>query len=254
MGYGFDGVLRSRGADLSGILNGVDYEEWDPGRGPAHRAAVLARRRGRGKAECKADLLRTFGLPSEPDLPLVGVMSRLVAPEGLDIVSRRLVRPPAAADPPGGRWAPASRRCRTASARSPSATRTASRVRFVYDDALAHQVEAGADMFLMPSRFEPCGLTQMYACATARCRSCARPAASWTRWSPTTRRTGTGTGFRFDHADGTGLLWAIDQALAVHADPPAWGSLVQAGMSRDFSWTRSAEQYVALYRRAMEQV
>jgi starch synthase len=123
---------------------------------------------------------------------------------------------------------------------------------FAYDNAVAHKIVAGADMFLMPSRFEPCGLTQMYALrygtppivrATGGLVDTVEP------WNPA---TGTGTGFRFDHADGTALLWAIDQALAAYSDRRAWMQLIRNGMARDFSWERSAREYEAAYVRARQ--
>ena len=104
----------------------------------------------------------------------------------------------------------------------------------------------------MPSRFEPCGLKQLYASATARCRSCARRAASSTPSSPWDPATGSGTGFRFDQADGTALLWGLDQALAAYGDPRAWPQLMRNGMARDFSWDRSAREYERVYRRARQ--
>jgi starch synthase len=253
MGYGFDGILRSRGADLSGIVNGVDYDEWDPAVDPH-----IARKYGpadvaEGKAACKADLLRTFGLADDPDLPVVGIVSRLVGLKGHDIVTDAwydLVQRPLRLVVVGTGEPKIQDGFRALAERDPSRFG----VRFVYDEALAHQVEAGADMFLMPSRFEPCGLTQMYSLRYGTVPIVRATGGLVDTVEPYDAAAGTGTGFRFDHADGTGLMWAIDQALATWADREAWARLVQAGMSRDFSWTRSAEEYVALYRRAMEQV
>jgi starch synthase len=253
MGYGFDGILRSRVADLSGIVNGVDYDEWDPSvdphiarkYGPADAAA--------GKAACKADLLRTFGLAEEPDLPVIGIVSRLVSLKGHDIVTDAwydLLQRPLRMVVVGTGEPKIQDGFRALADRDPSRFG----VRFVYDEALAHKVEAGADMFLMPSRFEPCGLTQMYSLRYGTVPIVRATGGLVDTVEPYDAATGTGTGFRFDHADGTGMMWAIDAALALYADRPAWAKLVQAGMSRDFSWTRSAEEYVALYRRAMEQV
>jgi starch synthase len=252
MGYGFDPIVRSRAADLVGILNGVDYEEWDPRVDPhivkAYSAQDLA-----GKAECKADLLRTFGLPGEPDLPVVGITSRLVHQKGFDIVVRAwhdILQRPLRMVVLGTGERDVQDGFRALAARAPD--RVA--VRLAYDETLAHKIQAGADMFLMPSRFEPCGLTQMYSLrygtvpivrATGGLVDTVEP------WDPA---TGKGTGFRFDHADGTGMMWALDQALAAHEDREAWTRLMRNGMARDFSWTRSARAYVDLYRRAMRAV
>lgn len=253
MGYGFDGILRSRGAALSGIVNGVDYDEWDPSVDPH-----IARKYGpadvaEGKAACKADLLRTFGLADDPDLPVVGIVSRLVSLKGHDIVTDAwydLVQRPLRMVVVGTGEPAIQDGFRALAERDPS--RFA--VRFVYDEALAHKVEAGSDLFLMPSRFEPCGLTQMYSLRYGTVPIVRATGGLVDTVEPYDAATGQGTGFRFDHADGTGMMWAIDQALALHQDRAAWAKLVQAGMSRDFSWRRSAEEYVALYRQAMEQV
>jgi starch synthase len=253
MGYGFDGVLRSRGGDVTGIVNGVDYEEWDPSVDP-----YIARKYGpadvvAGKAACKADLLAAFGLADDPALPVVGIVSRLVALKGHDIVTDAwydLLQRPLRMVVVGTGEPKIQDGFRVLAERDPS--RFA--VRFVYDEALAHKVEAGADMFLMPSRFEPCGLTQMYSLRYGTVPIVRATGGLVDTVEPYDAATGTGTGFRFDHADGTGMMWAIDRALALHADEAAWGKLVQAGMSRDFSWQRSAEEYVALYRGAMERV
>ena len=109
-------------------------------------------------------------------------------------------------------------------------------------------------MFLMPSRFEPCGLTQMYSLRYGTVPIVRATGGLIDTVEPYDPATGAGTGFRFDHADGTGMMWAIDQALALWKNRPAWQKLMRNGMARDFSWGRSAGQYVELYRRAMSQV
>jgi starch synthase len=251
-GYGFDAIARARGADLAGILNGVDYDEWDP-RHDAHIAKTYTAGNLDGKAQCKADLLHAFGLPAEPDLPVVGVVSRLVHQKGFDVVVGAwydLLQRPLRMVVLGTGEPAVQDGFRALAARAPD--RVA--VRLAYDEALAHKVIAGADMFLMPSRFEPCGLTQMYSLrygtvpivrATGGLVDTVEP------WDPATRQ---GTGFRFDHPDGTGLMWAIDEALAAYGEREGWTRLMKNGMARDFSWTRSARAYVDLYRRAMATV
>jgi starch synthase len=247
-GYGFDGILRSRGADLSGILNGVDYDEWDPSvdtRIAKHYSAEdLA-----GKTACKADLLRTFGLPEFPDLPVIGVISRLVWQKGFDIVARAwydLVNRPIRMVVLGTGERDVEEGLKALEHRAPD--RFA--VRLAYDDTVAHKIVAGADMFLMPSRFEPCGLTQLYSLRYGTVpvvRSTGGLVDTVEPWNPT---TGQGTGFRFDNPDGTGLVWALDEARAAYKDRKGWQRLMKNGMSRDFSWERSAHGYVDLYRRA----
>jgi len=249
MGYGFDAILRSRSPDLAGILNGVDYDEWDP-RDDPHIAKPYSAQDLSGKAECKADLLRAFGLPSEPDLPVVGIISRLVYQKGFDIVVRAwydLMQRPLRMVVLGTGEPDVQDGFRAMAASAPD--RFA--VRLAYDNALAHKIEAGADMFLMPSRFEPCGLTQMYSLRYGTVpivRATGGLVDTVDPWDPA---TGEGTGFRFDYPDGTGMMWALDQALATYQDRKAWTRLMKNGMARDFSWTRSARAYVDLYRRAI---
>jgi starch synthase len=252
MGYGFDGILKSRGAQLSGILNGVDYEEWSPDVDP-HIARNYTADDLAGKAECKADLLKTVGLPAAPDLPVVGITSRLVNQKGFDVVVGAwydLLQRPMRMVVLGTGEPAVQDGFRALAERAPD--RFA--VRFVYDNALAHQIEAGADMFLMPSRFEPCGLTQMYSLRYGTVPIVRSTGGLIDTVEPYDAATGEGTGFRFEHADGTGMMWAIDQALALWKDRAAWTKLMRNGMARDFSWRRSAERYVDLYRSAMAEV
>jgi starch synthase len=206
-----------------------------------------------GKAKCKADLLRAFGLPESPDLPLVGITSRLVYQKGFDIVVGAwyaLLQRPMRMVVLGRGERSVEDGFRALAARAPD--RFAARL--AYDNVLAHKIEAGADMFLMPSRFEPCGLTQMYSLRYGTVpivRSTGGLVDTVEPWDEATRE---GTGFRFDTPDGTGLMWAIDRALGVYAKKKAWQKLMRAGMSRDFSWERSANDYVGLFRRARARV
>jgi starch synthase len=126
--------------------------------------------------------------------------------------------------------------------------------RFAYDNALAHKIEAGADMFLMPSRYEPCGLTQMYSMRYGTVPIVRSTGGLVDTVQPYDDATGEGTGFRFDMPDGTGLMWAIDRALGVYQEPRAWQRVMRSGMTRDFSWERSARQYVELFRHARARV
>jgi starch synthase len=252
MGYGLDGVLRHRSADLVGILNGVDYEEWDPRVDP-HIARNYSAADLTGKAECKADLLRAFGLPEFPNLPLVGIVSRLVGQKGYDIVTRAwwdLVERPIRMVVLGSGEREVEDGFRHLASRAPD--RVA--VRFGYDPVLAHKIEAGADMILMPSRFEPCGLTQLYSLRYGTVpivRATGGLADTVEAYDPA---TGNGTGFRFDYADGTALIWALDQALALWPKREAWTRLMRNGMARDFSWERSARAYVEQFQRAQTMV
>jgi starch synthase len=250
-GFGFQEAARSRAEDLVGILNGVDYEVWDP-QADEHIARRYWARDLRGKRRCKADVLGAFGLADTPELPLVGVISRLVWQKGFDIVA-------------GAWWDLLQRPLRMVilgtgedgvqAGLAGLAERAPDRfaVRFAYDEGLAHRVMAGADMFLMPSRSEPCGLTQMYALRYGTVpivRSTGGLVDTVEPWEPATQE---GTGFRFDHPDGTGLVWALDQALTAQRDRKGWETLMRNGMAKDFSWERSAREYVKMYEGARRQ-
>lgn len=252
MSYGLDGVLHARGGDLVGILNGVDYEEWDPQHDPAIARAYspvdLA-----GKAACKDDLLKTFGLPTRPALPLLGVVSRLVSQKGFDMVvdaASELVDRPLRMIVIGTGDGEVEEGFRLLAARDP--TRFA--VRFTYDAELAHKVIAGADALLMPSRYEPCGLTQMYALRYGTIPIVRATGGLVDTVQPFDPITGRGTGFRFMRPDGTGLIRAVSQALAAYEDRRIWSRLMENGMQADFSWDRSAAAYVDLYREAARRV
>ena len=250
--FGFDGVVRTRARDVVGILNGVDYDEWDP-QADAHVAKRYSPKDPSGKAACKADLLRAYGLPEFPDLPLVGVTSRLVWQKGFDIVA-------------GAWWDFLQRPLRMVVLGSGDrgvqdglrhlAQRAPDRfaVRFGYDEPLAHKIMAGCDMFLMPSRSEPCGLTQMYALRYGTIPIVRSTGGLVDTVEPYDAARKAGTGFRFDSADGTGLVWALDQALGAFKDRRAWKALMRRAMEKDFSWERSAREYVELYKRAAAKV
>jgi starch synthase len=252
MGYGFDGILRARAADVEGVLNGVDQDEWDPAT-DRHLAANYSVDDLEGKKACKADLLAAMGLPAEPDLPLVGIISRLVHQKGFDIVVNAwydLLHRPLRMVVLGTGEPAIQDGFRALQGRAPD--RFAAR--FAYDDALAHKIEAGADMFLMPSRYEPCGLTQMYSMRYGTVPIVRSTGGLVDTVQPYDDATGEGTGFRFDMPDGTGLIWAIDRALGVYQEPRAWRRVMRSGMTRDFSWERSARQYVELFRHARARV
>ncbi len=245
-GYGLDGVLRERARDLVGIVNGVDTDEWDPASDKAlpqtYSVDDLA-----GKAACKSLLLREFGLPEYPDLPLLGVTSRLVGQKGFDIVTEAwwdvLQRPVRLVVLGTGEPS-----IREGFARMAERAPDRVGVRFAYDPRLAHLIVGGADLFLMPSRDEPCGLSQLYAMRYGTPPIVHAAGGLVDTVEPWDAAARTGTGFRFDTPDGTGLIWALDQALAAWHDKGAWRALQRNGMQRDFSWEASARAYERLYR------
>jgi starch synthase len=241
LGFGLDGLLRARSQALSGILNGVDYAEWDPRTDP-HLAANYSPEHLRGKRVSKADLLAEFGLPPENlDKPLAGIVARFDSQKGFDLL-QEVASELAAEDlclVVLGTGAPDTERFFQAWA---AANPAKIAVRIAYDTRLAHKIEAGCDLFLMPSRYEPCGLNQMYSLRYGTV--------------PVVRATGgledtvdEETGFKFREYSGAALLAAIRAALAAFRDPEQWIARMRRGMARDYSWNASAAQYAALYRR-----
>ncbi|HEY6484747.1 MAG TPA: glycogen synthase [Steroidobacteraceae bacterium] len=249
-GMGLQDVLRARSSALTGILNGVDYEEWDPRHDrylPRHfdpdSLAV--------KAQLKAQFLERLGLTLPAGTPLAGIVSRLAAQKGIELmfdsVPQVLEWREMAFVALGSGDAPYEEFLQQLQARFPD------RVvyRRGYDDELAHWIEATSDMFLMPSRYEPCGLNQMYSLRYGTVPVVRRTgglADSVQQFDPL---TGEGTGIVFDDFDTEALEWGINMALDLYAEPRNWRRLVRNGMSRDFSWQRQGALYVELYRRLL---
>jgi starch synthase len=245
-GHGLDGVLRERAAVLHGIVNGVDYVRWDPAHDP-HVAAPFDATDLAGKAVCKADLQRRFGLRVAPHTPLFGMVSRLADQKGLDILSAaipELLRHDLQLVILGNGDARYEQQLTAVGRQTPE--RLA--IRIAFDTAASHQVEAGADAFLMPSRYEPCGLNQMYSMRYGTVpvvRATGGLADTVGEFDPT---TGSGTGFTFVPYTPEALLEAVQHALDTYHRPTDWRRLVRNGMACDFSWGRAAQSYLALYR------
>ena len=248
-GHGMDGVIRARADRLHGILNGIDTDTWDPTNDP-HLSAAYSGADLSGKRDAKRSLLAQFELPvtrSRLDRPLVGMISRMVYQKGLDLIADVMTELPrlgATFVILGTGEARYQDMWRAAAARFPDVIR----VRIGYDESLAHTIEAGADIFLMPSRYEPCGLNQMYSM-----RYGTVPVVRATGGlADVVRPKGEGkepTGFTFSAYTGAAMLDALREAVAAFGDRERWTALQRAGMSRDFSWTASARAYVNLYRR-----
>lgn len=247
-GFGLDGVLRGRAQTVTGILNGIDYSEWNPAT-DSSLAAHYAPGDFSGKAACKRDLLAQFGIQEiDTKLPVIGIISRFAAQKGFDLlalIADRLAREEMILVALGNGDRTYEDLFRRLAQQYPQKVA----VRIAYDNALAHKIEAGSDMFLMPSRYEPCGLNQIYSLkygtvpivrATGGLDDTIEP------WDP---RTGRGTGFKFFEYTADALLVSIRQALAAYKDQPAWQTLMRNGMSRDFSWNASAREYVRVYER-----
>jgi starch synthase len=239
-GWGLDGVLRGRASVLHGILNGVDYSEWSPETDPYIPARYSADDLG-GKSLCKQELLAEYGLPPEAITePLIGIVSRFAWQKGTELVAQAAgeivdmgmyLAALGSGEPEYEDW------FRRLAAEHPD--RIA--VRIGFDNPTAHRIEAGADLFLMPSRYEPAGLNQMYSLKYGTI--------------PVVRATGglndtieESTGFKFSEYSGSALVAALRAAAFAFTDRAAWESMMRRGMQQDFSWGRSAAAYSALYR------
>ena len=253
-GFGFDGVLRQRSADVVGILNGIDTSVWDRARDPALPAPFDAGNLD-GKAASKFHVLARYGLPVDAAAlarPMIGMISRMVDQKGLDLISA-VSADLAALDATfvvlGTGDARYQKMWMDLAARHPQ--RIAAIVGF--DEGLAHLIEAGADMFLMPSKFEPCGLNQMYSLRYGTVpvvRAVGGLADTVRDYSP---RSTTATGFVFKDYTAEAFLAALRRALDVFGQPERWRVLQAAGMREDNSWDRSAQEYVTIYGRAITQ-
>jgi len=243
-GMGLQGMLRARETDLSGILNGIDMEVWDPATDPMIRSRF---RTPRGKARNKRALRREFGLPDTPG-PLAVVVSRLTHQKGLDLLLEAL---PAFVDRGGqlallGSGDPDLERAFAAAA----ASHPLIAVRIGYDEALSHRMYAGGDAVLVPSRFEPCGLTQLYGL-----RYGAIPLVAYTGGlvdtvidaTPMALRSGVATGIQFHPITSDALAAALIRLLELYNDAPAWSRLQGNAMRQPVGWDGSAADYAALY-------
>ena len=245
-GFGLDGVLRDRAERITGILNGVDYSQWDPSH-DTNLAAPYSAADLEGKKACKKDLLRQFGM-SDDDLssPVIGIVSRFAAQKGFDLIAdiaERMVGENARLVVLGNGDAKYEKLFLNLAARYKNKVG----VRVAYDDALAHKIEGGADMFLMPSRYEPCGLNQIYSLRYGTVPIVRATGGLDDTIEDYQHSTGAGTGFKFSGFTGTELLETVLRALSVYAHDAEWKKLMRNGMAKDFSWNASAREYVQLY-------
>ncbi|MGE0082294.1 MAG: glycogen synthase GlgA [Thiohalomonadaceae bacterium] len=251
LGYGLDGLLRHRNDRLTGILNGADYDIWNPAEDQliphCYSAATLHH-----KCANKAALQEQFMLPVDGKKPLVGFVGRMVEQKGIDLVLGTL---PAlvkkgvqVAVLGAGETVFEKELCALAN-RHPQSIG----YHIGYDEARAHLVEAGADMFLMPSRFEPCGLNQIYSLRYGTppiVRRTGGLADTVVDATPEALADGSATGFLFDEVSPAAVLTALERALALYRKPKDWKRLMVTGMAQDFSWEASARAYLEIYARA----
>ena len=245
-GHGLEWLLRQRSDRLIGITNGVDYEVWNPETDP-HLAAHYTRDDLSGKRECKRDLLRRLGLPEELNRPVIGTVSRLTAQKGYDIIKQaaaRLLNTGAffVALGSGAReYEDFLQALRDAAPHRVGVYKG-------FSEPLAHKIEAGADIFLMPSLYEPCGLNQMYSMRYGTVPVVRATGGLDDTVEHFSRERGTGTGFKFGAYTAEGLLGAVQEALRHYADPAVWRKIQLNGMSEDNSWAAAARKYAEVYR------
>jgi starch synthase len=245
LGLGLEDVLNRRKEDLSGIVNGVDYNVWNPETDPFIPAHFSSKDLS-GKATCKEDLLQYFGLErSRNRVPLIGIVSRLADQKGFDLIAEA-VEEMMALDLRLVVLGTGQQKYHDLFQRIASRHSGRIGVKLSFDNELAHRIEAGSDMFLMPSRFEPCGLNQLYSFRYGTI--------------PIVRRTGgladtvipfdgeAGNGFVFSAYSAEEMMAAIRQALTVYSDPDQWRLLTTRAMIQDWSWDKSARQYMDLYQ------
>ncbi len=247
-GCGLDGVIRSRAGEVSGILNGVDRDVWNPATDSAltHRYSALDLQ---GKARCRDALRAEFGLEPNPDAPLFGVVSRLSGQKGLDLVLAAL---PALLRMGGQLCLQGSGDAALEAAFSAAAKANPGQVavRIGYDENFAHRMIAGSDALLVPSRFEPCGLTQLYALrygSVPIVRRVGGLADTVVDASSQALEADRATGYAFDAATPAALEAALQRAVLAFRAPAVWRQLMLRGMAQDFSWGEAARKYVAMY-------
>ena len=253
-GYGLEGLLEHRGSHFSGILNGIDYHQWDPGNDPyiAHpfNADDLS-----GKRLNKLALQREFGLPEDARIQLFGYIGRLVDQKGVDLILQTL---PGLMD--SGvqvvMLGSGNKDLEHALERINGRYHSRVGVKIGYDEGLSHRIEAGCDCFIMPSRFEPCGLNQMYSLRYGTVPIVRRTgglADTVVDVNPSTLSAGSATGFVFENPDAGGLWGALEHAIHFYRRSDTdWEILAGTGMRQDFSWEASAQHYLEVYRTAIE--
>lgn len=250
-GMGLDPILRSRAGSLVGILNGVDYGEWNPETDPLIPANFTPTALT-GKQRCKQVLMDELGLTAAADQPLIGIVTRLAGQKGVDLMQEVLpdllgsrsfsLAVLGSGEPRFERFFEALHRA------------APDRVAYFrgYNHKLSHWIEAGSDMFLMPSAYEPCGLNQMYSLKYGTVPIVRETGGLADSVEMIETETARGTGVLFRHYDATGLRWAITHALDLFTDKALWKKVMRNGMGQDFSLERQADTYVAQFRRLLD--
>lgn len=246
-GHRLEGVLSRRKKELCGILNGIDTREWDPARDP-YIPYLYDSKTLTGKEKCKSALQKELGLPIQKEIPLFAMITRLTEQKGVDLVApifEKLMKQPAQIVILGS----GEKRFETLFESMAGKYPKQARVKIAYDTALAHQIEAGADLFLMPSKYEPCGLNQMMSLRYGTVpivRATGGLDNTVVHFDPETLQ---GNGFKFKAYTAAAFFRQIQSALSLYTEKKKWRALIQNGMAGNYSWDASAEQYLKLYHR-----
>ncbi|MFH1288489.1 MAG: glycogen synthase GlgA [bacterium] len=254
-GCGLDGLLRARMSSISGILNGVDYTEWNPKTDKYIVKNYDAKGKGKiggldNKTECKKALLKLFNLPFDDKKPVIGMITRLVGQKGLDLVAER-IEDIISLNTYFVLLGTGNEKYNSMFKDIANKYKNRTRIEIGFDNALAHKIEAGSDIFLMPSRYEPCGLNQMYSLKYGTVpvvRATGGLDDTISDFDPVTKK---GNGFKFSEASGDALFTVLKRAVGVYKDQKMWNTLRLNGMNCNFSWGNSAREYVKLYERIM---
>ena len=249
-GCALEGILQHRRDVLSGILNGMDTAHWSPANDPHLASTYNVNTVGEGKPLCKAALQEAMGLPRLPDVPLVGFVGRLCEQKGVDLLAKVML---AWAEETDLQWAvlgtgEAKFHDQLASLAEKYPNQVA--VELAFSASLSHQIEAGSDMFMMPSRYEPCGLNQMYSLAYGTVpvvRATGGLADTIVNATEESLSAGTANGFIFHEYSEAALSETLRRACDMYCDKTRWNRLIDAGMRQDWSWAKSAKQYAKLY-------
>lgn len=251
-GYGLDGVLREQGSHVYGILNGVDYSQWNP----EIDQFIIKRYNTNdlsGKTECRRDLLKEFNLGEDPSTPIIGMISRLADQKGFDILAE-CIEEIAGLDLRVVLLGTGEEKYRKLFRRIQKKYPKLFGIKIEFNNSLAHKIEAGSDMFLMPSKYEPCGLNQIYSLKYGTVpivRATGGLDDTIENFNP---QKGSGNGFKFEGYSAKALLDKIKEALNIFKNKQLWQRLIQNGMQQDFSWSQSAQQYIELYNRILGRV
>jgi len=247
-GCGLEGVLAERKADLFGVINGIDYSHWSPEKDKLLPARYSAGKLA-GKARCKAALQKLYGLPARKDVPLVGLVGRLAEQKGVDILTEALGGELLERDLQFVLLGTGNAKYHALLEKLGKKYPKKAGIRIAFDNKIAHLIEAGSDMFLMPSRYEPCGLNQLISLRYGTVPVVRATGGLADTITDATADPKEGNGFSFEPYTAEALADAVTRALALYSDKRAWRRLVLRGMKQDWSWDRSAREYVALYER-----